>query len=159
MSARGYLLDLTTNERHVFQFNFAAVEMELSAAYSAKSPHGSSHARQQYTHSEGRTLNLELMFIREQLDAEDVVEWGRVFEALPFPDYDSDGWLLRGPHVVRVSLGPWRTLRCVVKSVKVAYGPWFDPDTLKPGGLSVTLGFVETPVDGDLSHADVRGGQ
>lgn len=159
MSARGYILDLITNERHVFQFNPAELVMKLGANYSAKSPHGSSHPRRQFTSSKGRAFSMELMFIREQLDAEDVAEWGRVFEALPHPDYDSDGRLLRGPHVLRVAFGPWRTLRCVVEDVEPHYGPWFDPDTLKPGGLTVTLGFVETPVDGDLSHADVRGGQ
>lgn len=154
------MLDLVTNERHVFQFNPPELlaELKMGAAYADKNPHGSSHPRGHFTHSKGRTFSLALTFIRERTDATDVEEWRRKIEALPFPDYDSAGRLRNGPHLVRLGFGTFRTLRCRVDDVEPAFGPFHDPETLLPGELRVKITFTEQPEGGDVGFDDVRGG-
>lgn len=156
--ALGSLLDLVTNERLPFQFNPEALEVALGADWHTDTPQGASHPARSYRGGKGRTAPIELVFLRTTMDAADIVELGRRLEALPFPDYDPDGRLRRGPHPVRLHFGPWRSLRCTVGEVKLGYGPWFDPETLRPGGIKATIALEEAPAAGALSASDVRGG-
>lgn len=155
---RGYLHDVETGERFDFQFNPEEVEISLGSTRSSPAPRGASHPRQRWHSGAGRTFTLVLQFIRTTDDGKDVEERARQVEALAFGDYDTSGQLVSGPHVVRVALGAWRSLRCVVDSVKVAYGPVFDPVTLAPFAFVATIAFVEVPESGDVSRAQVLRG-
>lgn len=156
--ARGKLLDLVTQEEFVFQFNPEQLKLTLGADWHSDTPQGASHPVRSYRGGKGRETSIALVFIRQVVDASDVVEFGRRLEALPFPDYDPDGRLRRGAHPVRLHFGPWRSLRCTIGEVTLGYGPWFDPETLQPGGIEATIALAEAPAGGSLSAADVRGG-
>lgn len=155
----GFLRDEKTDEKFVFQFNFEQLKLSLGAEWTAVSPRGSSHARQSFKHSKGRTFSLKLRFLREAVDAKDIEQRIREVEALSFPDYDRSGRLSDAPHPLFVVFGAWRTMRCVLTDVELSMEDvWWDPDTLRPGGFDATVTFVDVPAGGDVSRADVRAG-
>jgi hypothetical protein len=155
---RGYLLDTVTQERFDFQFNPAEISVKLGASWTEKTPRGASHARQQFAHGKGRAFELSLYFLRTTVDASDMLAKQHAIEALSFPDYDTSGRLAGGPHPVRVAFGTWRTLRCIVGTVEIGYGPYFDNVTLTPGEFTAKIEFVEVPEGGDIGFEDVRRG-
>jgi hypothetical protein len=156
---KGYLLDEVTQQRFDFQFNFPEFSLKRGAEWTAKSPRGSSYPRRHFSHSKGGSFALTLQFVRTTADGTDLEDKRRAIEALPHPDYDDTGRLRGGPHIVRVALGPWRTLRCVVTDVEIDFGPYFDAQTLQPGEFFAHLAFEEVPLDGDLSYDQVRNGR
>ncbi len=156
--ARGALVDLVTRERLDFQFNPEEFELSLGAEWHADTPQGASHAVRSYRGGKGRASPLALIFLRETVDAADMEQLSRRLEALPFPDYDPDGRLRSGPHPVRLHFGLWRSLRCTIGDIKLGYGPWYHPETLRPGGIKAVISLDEAPAAGALSADDVRGG-
>jgi len=154
----GYLRDTVTNERLDFQFNPADLPVSLGANYATKTPRGASHPRLHFTSGEGRSESIALTFIRQQADAKDMVEMRRRLMALTFADYDSNGRLRRGPHPMMLIFGGLQAFRVKIKSVKLAQGPWFHPETTAPGELHATLEWIEEPETGDLSRDDILGG-
>lgn len=157
--ARAYMRDVTTDERRDFQWNPEELELQLGAEWSSVSARGSSHPRQSYKHSKGRSFTLSLRFLREAVDAKDMELQMRSYEALVFPDYDASGRLAKAPHTQLVVFGAWRTFRCVITDLKIAMKDiWWDPITLRPGGFDATVTFAEVPAEGDQGRADVLAG-
>lgn len=157
--AKGFMRDEVTDERRDFQFNPEELELVLGAEWTAVSPRGSSHPRQSYKHSKGRSFSLTLKFLRETVDASDIEQRQRWIESLPFADYDRSGRLLRAPHTQHVVFGAWRSLRCTIEEVRVAMKDvWWDPETLRPGEFTATVTFSEVPPEGDIGRADVLAG-
>lgn len=157
--AKGFMRDEVTDERRDFQFNPEEFELKLGVEWTAVSPRGSSHARQSFKHSKGRSFSLTLKFLRQSTDARDIETVMRSLEALAFADYDRSGRLLRAPHPQHVVFGAWRSFRCVVEEVTLSMKDvWWDPETLRPGEFTATITFFEVPPEGDIDRADVLAG-
>lgn len=159
MATTGYLRDLINGTRLDWQFNPEDIPVTVGANWSEKQVRGGSFPRQHYTGGKGREGKIDLVFIRQELDAGDIERIRRQLEALPLPDYDGSGRLRQGPHPVLLVFGGHRTLRVIITSVELKSGPWFDPDTTTPGELRATLEWKNVPVNGDLSRDDVLAGR
>ena len=159
MATTGYLRDLVDGSRLDWHFNPEDLPVTVGANWSEKNVRGGSFPRQHYTGGKGRDGEVELVFIRRELDAQDIERVRRQLEALPLPDYDDSGRLKNGPHPVLLVFGGHRTLRVIITSVELKSGPWFDPDTTTPGELRATLEWKNVPVNGDLSRDDVLAGR
>lgn len=155
----GYFRFLSTGEKVDFQYNPETLKLAIQAAWATRTPHGGSHPRPHYQRTEGRPLEVELVFVARELDASDLDATTRLLESMPFPEYDGSGRLASGPEPVLFAFGAWRAFRCVVKGVEIVPGPSFDPVTTRPRMLTVKVSLDEVPRDGDLSASDVRGGR
>ena len=154
-----FLKDLVTNERHDFQFGPETWNETAGAEIRKIAVHGGSFQRSHFANGTGRVLDpVTVSFIRQNLNASDIEEKRKLFSSFPFPDYGSDGQLLRGPHEFRFVFGSI-VRRVWVRQVELSPGEWFDPDTLNAGELFVKFTFEEIPAEGDLSREDVLGGR
>lgn len=138
--AKGFLINETTLERLIFQFNPAEITDSRSVSFEKIQVPGLSHPFLQFTAGDGRTLSflLEFSAIGYKRDIMGDIRW---LQSLQYPQW-GEGVLKAAPPRVTFIFGKLLRLRGVITSVQVTYRQW-DPTLTKLLRAGATVDFEE----------------
>lgn len=153
---KGYLVDVETGEKLVFQFNPEALDDTKETDYATIDVPGMSHPKVQFTSGGARSVAFTLRLYKTD-QSEQVEGQIRWLQSLQYPEYDEDGYLVAGPHRVLFVFGTMFTgnSKFVVKNVKPHYTNMFTPE-LAVRYAEVSVELLEC-IEESVDYRDVRG--
>jgi hypothetical protein len=155
--ARGFLVDIATNERFEFQYNPIEIADSIASGWVKQKAPGATHPRLQWAAGGERSWSFRLQFYRETRDDEEVSKKVRWLQSLMYPKYDESGQLERGPAVCLFGFGTLYSAQVVVDRCDARYFKLFTPGELQPLVAEVDLRLEEYEPEG-RSFDQVRPG-
>lgn len=135
---KGYLIDVQTGKRLIFQLNPSEISDDKSTSYAAIKIPGMSHPRYQYVSGEARRISFKLELFKGQVKQQ--VDWLR---SLQYPEH-TGSLLTSAPHRVLLFFGSlYPGIICIVTQVKIRYFSLFDKDNLLPQRAEVEISLEE----------------
>lgn len=148
----GFLVDVDTGERLIFQFNPNPIVDDKSTHYAAIRIPGMSHPRYQFVAGNARRISFRLQFFKGPVKL--WVDWLR---ALLYPEH-AGTMLKNAPHRVLFFLGlQYPGLLCVVRQVRAVHRDLFDRRLLLSEYSEVDV-VLEEYIDESIPPAPVRSG-
>ncbi len=146
----GFLLDVETGERLMFQFNPSEIVDDKSTAYATVRIPGMSHPRYQFVAGEPRKISFQIKLFKGPVAKN--VAWLR---SLCYPEH-AGTMLKNAPHKVMLVYGDlYPGVVGILKQVKARYLGLFDRDSLLPQQAEVDIAFEEV-VDRSIDFSEVR---
>ena len=141
----GALIDLVSLQQLIFPYFPWTIKVQKANVWSGTNIIARSEPVQGYSHSEARTINLELQFFAlttVQAEVETKVKFLRSFS---YPDYGHGS--PRPPRTALLILGDWFQMRCVLRDISTDYeGPYTADAAAWPYQCKVGTTWIETAI-------------